>query len=61
MPLHPFGGGRNRFGLSLLLGRERVSDCLSGKSTRGMPGDKFVGEEGIPEPRARCLRDDARV
>ena len=24
-----------------------MSDCLSGKSTRGMPGGRFVGEEGF--------------
>ena len=24
-----------------------MSDCLSGKSTRGMPSGRFVGEEGI--------------
>jgi len=38
-----------------------LSYCLSGKSTRGMPGGIFVGEEGIPEPRVGWLRDDARV
>ena len=38
-----------------------LSDCLSGKSTRCMPDGRFVGEGGIPEPRARWLRDDARV
>ena len=27
-----------------------VSDCLSGKSTRGMPGGSFVGEGWISEP-----------
>ena len=37
-----------------------LSDCLSGKSTRGMPGGRFVGEEGIPEPRVGWLHDDAR-
>ena len=26
-----------------------------------MPGSRFVGEEGIPEPRVGRLRDDARV
>ena len=41
--------------------RVKVLDCLSGKSTRSMPGGRFVGEEGIPEPRVRWLRDDARV
>ena len=25
----------------------QLSDCLSGKSTRGMPGDRFVGEGGF--------------
>ena len=39
----------------------QLSDCLSGKSTRGMPGSRFVGEVGIPEPRVRWLRDDTRV
>jgi hypothetical protein len=39
----------------------RLSDCLSGKSTRGTPGGRFVGEEGILEPRTRWLRDDTRV
>ena len=29
----------------------QLSDCLSGNSTRGMPGGRFVGEEGILEPR----------
>ena len=38
-----------------------MSDCLSGKSTRGMPSGRFVGEEGIPEPRVEWLRDDARI
>ena len=26
-----------------------------------MPGGRFVGEEGIPEPRVGWLRDDTRV
>ena len=39
----------------------QLLDCLSGNSTRGMPGGRFVGEGGIPEPRARWLRDDASV
>ena len=43
------------------MGSIGVSDYLSGKSTRGMPGGRFVGEGGISEPRARWLRDDARV
>ena len=30
-------------------------------STRGMPGGRFIGEEGIPEPRVGWLRDDASV
>ena len=38
-----------------------LSDCLSGKSTRGMPGGRFVGEERISEPRTRWLRVDAKV
>ena len=29
MPLHPFGGGRNGFGLSLLLGGERGKETLT--------------------------------
>ena len=39
----------------------QLSDCLSGKSTRGMPGGRFVGGEGILEPRVGWLHDDARV
>ena len=45
----------------LTLAEKKTSDCLSNKSTRGMPGGRFVGEEGIPEPRTRWLRVDARV
>ena len=43
------------------MGSIGVSDYLSGKSTRGMPGGRFVGEEGIPELRTRWLWVDARV
>ena len=38
-----------------------LSDCLSGKSTRGMSGGRFVGEGEISEPRVGWLREDARV
>ena len=45
----------------LTLAEKKTSDCLSNKSTRGMPGGRFVGEGGFPEPRTRWLRVDARV
>ena len=45
----------------LTLAEKKTSDCLSNKSTRGMPSGRFVGEGGFPEPRTRWLRVDARV
>ena len=39
----------------------QLSDCLSRKSARGMPGGRFVGEGRIPEPRVKWLCGDTRV